>query len=60
MIIWKTLLPVIDNIEAGLQSGIAQVKRLHPTAPEAAQVLYGWLTGQRLLRYADVVVNKPR
>ena len=45
----KALFPVIDSIEAGLDSGQSQLASLDIAAPEAAQILTGWLAGQRLL-----------
>jgi len=44
------LLPVLDSIESGIRSGVNQVKVLHATTPEAAQILSAWLEGQYLLR----------
>ena len=46
----KALLPVLDGIEAGITSGVMQVKAMLPTAPDAARTLAAWLNGQRLLR----------
>jgi molecular chaperone GrpE (heat shock protein) len=46
----NALLPVLDGIERGIESGVKQVKLLHHASPTAAQVLVGWLQGQRLLR----------
>lgn len=45
-----TILPVADAIQAGLQIGAAQAKIVAEQSPEAAQMLVGWLGGQRLLR----------
>ena len=45
----KTLLPVIDSIEAGLQSGLVQAATVEASSPDAALILHGWLDGQRLL-----------
>jgi molecular chaperone GrpE len=45
----KALLPVLDTVEAGILSGVAQIKTMLPTAPEAARTLAAWLNGQRLL-----------
>ena len=45
----KTLLPVIDSIEAGLQSGLVQAATVEVSSPDAALILRGWLDGQRLL-----------
>ena len=45
----QAFLPVLDAVESGWRSGISQVKRLRQTAPEAANILYSWLNGQRLL-----------
>jgi molecular chaperone GrpE len=46
----KALLPVIDAVEAGLRSGVHQLRQLQQTSPESARTLYAWLNGQRLLR----------
>lgn len=46
----KTLLPVLDSIDAGLKSGAKQVLAMRETAPDAAHVLAAWLKGQQLLR----------
>ena len=46
----KAFIPVIDAVEAGLQSGVRQLKQLHQTHPQAAQMLSSWLKGQQLLR----------
>lgn len=46
----QAMLPVVDAIEAGLHTGQNQVKTLAPHSAEAAQVLAGWLDGQRLLK----------
>lgn len=46
----KTLLPVVDAIEAGLISGTGQARSLLLTSPDAARMLNGWLEGQLLLR----------
>lgn len=45
----KALFPVIDSIEAGIASGRAQLRGLQLSTPDAAEVLSGWLAGQRLL-----------
>ena len=45
----KAIFPIIDSIEAGIASGAAQVATLRASAPDAAEVLSGWLVGQRLL-----------
>lgn len=47
---YESFLPVIDSVEAGLKSGIRQVKNLQEQNREAARILYAWLKGQRLLR----------
>jgi molecular chaperone GrpE len=44
------LLPVLDGLEAGLQSGARQARQLHQQASPAAAILIAWLDGQRLLR----------
>ncbi len=53
----KTLLPVLDGLEAGLESGERQVALLAPQDwgeggqdSQAAAILTAWLDGQRLLR----------
>lgn len=46
----KAFIPVIDAVEAGLQSGVRQLNQLRQTQPQAAQMLSGWLNGQRLLQ----------
>ena len=46
----KTLLPVLDGLEAGLESGQRQAESLHQQDSQAAVVLTAWLDGQRLLR----------
>ncbi len=46
----EAFIPVIDAVEAGLTSGIRQVKQLQATQPNTAKILAGWLNGQRLLR----------
>lgn len=46
----KALLPVLDGLEAGLESGERQVKGLHGQDAQAAAILAAWLDGQRLLR----------
>jgi molecular chaperone GrpE len=48
--VMQAFIPVIDSIEAGLRSGVRQLRQIKQTAPDAAQILYGWLSGQRLLR----------
>lgn len=45
----KAFIPVIDAVEAGLYSGIRQLKQLQQTQPDATKLLAGWLNGQRLL-----------
>src|SRR5688572_30582737 len=45
----QAFLPAIDAVEAGLRSGVSQLKQLRQTAPDAANILYSWLNGQRLL-----------
>lgn len=44
----EAFMPILDRIEAGLQSGTAQLERL-PDDPYR-EILAGWLDGQRLLR----------
>ncbi|MBN1430989.1 MAG: nucleotide exchange factor GrpE [Anaerolineae bacterium] len=44
------LFPVLDSIEAGVLSGVTQIKTMMPVNPEAAKTLAAWLDGQRLLR----------
>jgi molecular chaperone GrpE len=53
----KALLPVLDGLEAGLESGERQVAPLAPQSwgeggqdSQAAAILAAWLDGQRLLR----------
>lgn len=46
----KELFPVLDSIEAGVTSGVAQIKALMDDSPETARGLAAWLDGQRLLR----------
>ena len=46
----KTLLPVLDGLEAGLESGGRQVDSLHQQDSHAAAILTAWLDGQSLLR----------
>jgi len=46
----KALLPVLDGLDAGLESGERQVENLHQQDSEAAALLAAWLDGQRLLR----------
>ena len=46
----SSLLPVLDSTESGIRSGFSQIKALHATTPEAAQILSAWLEGQYLLR----------
>ena len=50
----QAMLPVVDAIQSGLQTGKNQVETLvlqsTEAAQEAAQVLEGWLAGQRLLK----------
>jgi molecular chaperone GrpE (heat shock protein) len=48
--VMQAFIPVIDSIEAGLRSGVRQLRQVKQTAPDAAHILYGWLSGQRLLR----------
>jgi molecular chaperone GrpE (heat shock protein) len=48
--VMQAFVPVIDSIEAGLRSGVRQLRQVQQTAPDAAEILYGWLSGQRLLR----------
>ncbi len=48
--VMQAFIPVIDSIEAGLRSGVRQLRQLRQTTPDAADILYGWLSGQRLLR----------
>ncbi len=45
-----TLLPVADGIAVGLQAGASQVEAVSVESAEAARILEGWLSGQRLLR----------
>ncbi|MGB7342056.1 MAG: nucleotide exchange factor GrpE [Phototrophicaceae bacterium] len=45
----KAFVPVIDAVEAGLHSGIRQLKLLQQTQPDATKLLAAWLNGQRLL-----------
>ncbi len=44
----EALMPVLDSIEAGLNSGRAQLEHIEDAA--AREILAGWLEGQRLLR----------
>jgi hypothetical protein len=44
----EALMPVLDSIEAGLNSGRAQLDYIDDAA--AREILEGWLEGQRLLR----------
>ena len=44
----EALMPVLDSIEAGLQSGQVQCERI--TDDSARETLLAWLDGQRLLR----------
>jgi molecular chaperone GrpE len=44
----ESLMPVLDAIEAGLESGRVQIDHLDNT--EARALLAAWLDGQRLLR----------
>jgi len=46
----QAILPVVDAIQAGLQTGQNQVQVVAVHSAEAAQILDGWLAGQRLLR----------
>jgi len=53
----KTLLPVLDGLEAGLESGQRQIAPLTPQGwgeggqnSQAVAILTAWLDGQRLLR----------
>ena len=46
----KALLPVLDGLEAGLESGERQAENLHGQDSQAAAILAAWLDGQRLLR----------
>jgi molecular chaperone GrpE len=50
MNVLKTLLPVLDGLEAGLESGQSQAESLHGQDSQAAATLTAWLDGQRLLR----------
>ncbi len=45
----QALFPVLDSIEAGITSGVAQIAILRERAPEGADILAAWLDGQRLL-----------
>jgi molecular chaperone GrpE len=45
----KALFPVIDSIEAGIESGKTQIQTIAPLSPDAAQAMERWLEGQRLL-----------
>jgi molecular chaperone GrpE len=45
----RALMPAVDSIEAGLYSGVRQVRTLQQSSPDAALALAGWLKGQRLL-----------
>jgi hypothetical protein len=44
----EALMPVLDSIEAGLNSGKAQLEHIEDGV--AREILGGWLEGQRLLR----------
>lgn len=46
----KSLLPVLDGLEAGLKSGGRHAYRLHLQGSPEAGTLIAWLDGQRLLR----------
>ncbi len=46
----KSLLPVLDGLEAGLVSGGRHAYRLHQQGSPEAATLMAWLDGQRLLR----------
>ncbi len=48
--ILKSLLPVLDGLEAGLKSGGRHAYRLHLQGSPEAATLMAWLDGQRLLR----------
>jgi molecular chaperone GrpE len=45
----KALFPVIDSIEAGIESGKDQIQSFALSSPDAAQTMARWLEGQRLL-----------
>ncbi len=44
----EALMPILDGIEAGLESGMAQLTTIRDD--DARRTLRGWLDGQRLLR----------
>jgi molecular chaperone GrpE len=46
----KALLPVLDGLESGLESGERQAENLPQQDSEAVAILAAWLDGQRLLR----------
>jgi molecular chaperone GrpE (heat shock protein) len=46
----QSMLPVVDAIQAGLKTGENQLRTVALHSSEAAQMLEGWLGGQRLLR----------
>lgn len=46
----KAMLPVVDAIEAGIQTGDKQITELQDVSPAAARILGGWLSGQQLLK----------
>ena len=46
----KSLLPVLDGLEAGLRSGSRHAYRLYRQRSPEAATLIAWLDGQRLLR----------
>ena len=48
--ILQALLPVLDGLEAGLQSGARHTVRLHRQGSPEVATLAAWLDGQRLLR----------